>query len=71
MASAAHQPGVSAGCGSAPYSANFYAPAFGRGKTVALTFDDGPGPTTAGIISVLREYGVPATFFNIGQNAAA
>jgi len=50
---------------------NFYAPAFGSSKTVALTFDDGPGPTTPGIISVLRAYGVPATFFNIGQNAAA
>jgi peptidoglycan/xylan/chitin deacetylase (PgdA/CDA1 family) len=70
-APAAHQQGVSAGCAAAPYGANFYAPAFGSGKTVALTFDDGPGPTTAGIISVLREYGVPATFFNIGQNAAA
>ena len=63
--------GISAGCTSAPYGANFYAPAFGGGKTVALTFDDGPGPSTQGIISVLRAYGVPATFFNIGQNAAA
>lgn len=62
-------PGISAGCVGAPYGANFYAP--GSGKTVALTFDDGPGPSTAGIISVLRAYGVPATFFNIGENAAA
>jgi len=62
-------PGISAGCVGAPYGPNFYAP--GSGKTVALTFDDGPGPSTAGIISVLRTYGVPATFFNIGQNAAA
>lgn len=62
---------VSAGCGSAPYGVNYYAPAFGSGKTVALTFDDGPGPTTPKIIAVLRKYGVPATFFNIGQNAAA
>ena len=61
--------GISAGCVGAPYGPNFYAP--GSGKTVALTFDDGPGPSTAGIISVLRAYGVPATFFNIGQNAAA
>jgi peptidoglycan/xylan/chitin deacetylase (PgdA/CDA1 family) len=44
----------------------FYAP--GRGKTVALTFDDGPGASTAAIISVLESYGVPATFFNIGEN---
>ena len=50
---------------------NFYAPSFGGGKTVALTFDDGPGPTTPRIIAVLRDYGVPAAFFNIGQNAAA
>jgi peptidoglycan/xylan/chitin deacetylase (PgdA/CDA1 family) len=62
-------PGVSAGCVGAPNGPNFYAP--GSGKTVALTFDDGPGPSTAGIISVLRTYGVPATFFNIGENAAA
>jgi peptidoglycan/xylan/chitin deacetylase (PgdA/CDA1 family) len=61
--------GISAGCVGAPYGPNFYAP--GSGKTVALTFDDGPGPSTAGILSVLRTYGVPATFFNIGQNAAA
>ncbi|HEX8008814.1 MAG TPA: polysaccharide deacetylase family protein, partial [Trebonia sp.] len=36
-----------------------------------LTFDDGPGPSTAGILSVLQSKGVTATFFNIGQNAAA
>lgn len=70
-APAVRQQGISAGCGPAPYGANFYAPAFGHAKTVALTFDDGPGPTTPGIIAVLRAYGVPATFFNIGQNAAA
>ncbi len=70
-APAVRRAGGPAGCGTAPYGANFYAPAFGRDKTVALTFDDGPGPTTPGIIAVLREYGVPATFFNIGQNAAA
>jgi len=63
---------TSAGCEAAPYGANFYAPAFGSGKTVALTFDDGPGrASTLAIISVLRAYGVTATFFNIGQNAAA
>ena len=63
--------GAAAGCVAAPYGANFYAPPFGSAKTVALTFDDGPGPSTQGIISVLRRYGVTATFFNIGQNAAA
>jgi len=62
-------PQVSTSCPAAPYGAKSAAP--GTGKTVALTFDDGPGPTTPGIIAVLRAYGVPATFFNIGQNAAA
>jgi peptidoglycan/xylan/chitin deacetylase (PgdA/CDA1 family) len=52
--------------------ANFYAPpAPDGGKTVALTFDDGPGTaSTQQVINVLRKYQVPATFFNIGQNAA-
>ena len=68
---AAATPGPAAGCVAAPYGANYYAPPFGSAKTVALTFDDGPGPSTQGIISVLRRYGVTATFFNIGQNAAA
>jgi peptidoglycan/xylan/chitin deacetylase (PgdA/CDA1 family) len=48
---------------------HYYAP--GSGKTVALTFDDGPGPSTQAIINILRAYRVPATFFNIGQNEAA
>ena len=38
---------------------------------MALTFDDGPGGSTAAILAVLARYGVPATFFNIGQNMAA
>jgi len=62
-------PQVSAGCSAAPYGPNYYAP--GTGKTVALTFDDGPGASTAKILSILRSKGVTATFFNIGQNAAA
>jgi peptidoglycan/xylan/chitin deacetylase (PgdA/CDA1 family) len=62
-------PQVSAGCPAAPYGTNSYAP--GSGKTVALTFDDGPGASTASILSILATYGVPATFFNIGQNMAA
>jgi peptidoglycan/xylan/chitin deacetylase (PgdA/CDA1 family) len=37
---------------------------------VALTFDDGPGRSTAAILKVLARYRVPATFFNIGVNAA-
>jgi len=42
----------------------------GTGKTVALTFDDGPGPSTAQILGILNHYKVPATFFNIGQQEA-
>ena len=52
-----------------PYGAKSAAP--GSGKTVALTFDDGPGASTASIVSILARYGVPATFFNLGQNMAA
>jgi peptidoglycan/xylan/chitin deacetylase (PgdA/CDA1 family) len=37
---------------------------------VALTFDDGPGKTTAQVLDILRKYRVPATFFNIGVNEA-
>lgn len=55
-------------CLRAPYGAHSYAP--GRGKTVALTFDDGPGRSTAAILKVLARYRVPATFFNIGVNVA-
>jgi peptidoglycan-N-acetylglucosamine deacetylase len=62
-------PQVSVGCPAAPYGPNYYAP--GTGKTVALTFDDGPGASTAKILSILHANGVTATFFNIGENAAA
>ena len=50
-------------------SARLYAP--GDSKTVALTFDDGPGKSTAAILAILARYRVPATFFNIGVNMAA
>jgi peptidoglycan/xylan/chitin deacetylase (PgdA/CDA1 family) len=62
-------PQVSTSCPAAPYGARSAAP--GSGKTVALTFDDGPGASTASILSILAQYGVPATFFNTGQNMAA
>ncbi len=36
---------------------------------VALTFDDGPdGVYTPRVLDVLKDYGVPATFFLLGQN---
>lgn len=38
---------------------------------VALTFDDGPLPPYTGqVLDVLERYGVPATFFCVGLNAA-
>ena len=33
---------------------------------MALTFDDGPGRSTAAILAILARYRVTATFFNIG-----
>jgi peptidoglycan/xylan/chitin deacetylase (PgdA/CDA1 family) len=38
----------------------------GPGRTVALTFDDGPGPSTRAILRILAHRGVRATFFNLG-----
>ncbi|TMK93618.1 MAG: polysaccharide deacetylase family protein [Actinobacteria bacterium] len=39
----------------------------GTGPYVALTFDDGPGPYTAQLVALLKQYGARATFFEIGQ----
>lgn len=40
-------------------------------KVIALTFDDGPHPRyTDKILDILKEYGVKATFFTVGENAA-
>jgi peptidoglycan/xylan/chitin deacetylase (PgdA/CDA1 family) len=36
-------------------------------KDVALTFDDGPGPSTRRILRILRDSHVPATFFVVGR----
>jgi peptidoglycan-N-acetylglucosamine deacetylase len=38
-----------------------------RGREVALTFDDGPGPYTPEVLSVLERFHVRATFFAIGR----
>jgi peptidoglycan-N-acetylglucosamine deacetylase len=35
-------------------------------REIALTFDDGPGPYTPQVLSVLERYHVPATFFEVG-----
>jgi peptidoglycan/xylan/chitin deacetylase (PgdA/CDA1 family) len=37
-----------------------------RGRDVALTFDDGPGPYTPGVLDALERAHAPATFFVIG-----
>ena len=59
-------------CPVAKYGPQFYAPPVpSGGKTVALTFDDGPGPSTPAILAILEEYGVRATFFNVGLQELA
>ncbi|MFA1541344.1 polysaccharide deacetylase family protein [Actinomadura monticuli] len=42
-----------------------------RVKCVALTFDDGPGPYTAGLLDTLKKGGVRATFFMLGENVGS
>lgn len=43
-----------------------------KGKTVYLTFDDGPdGKNTPAILDILAENGVKGTFYVLGRNAAA
>ncbi|MBI5668681.1 MAG: polysaccharide deacetylase family protein [Chloroflexi bacterium] len=39
-------------------------------RLVALTFDDGPSEYTPAVLNVLDHYGVKATFFMLGRNAA-
>ena len=53
-------------------SAALLAPSVYRGSSrepkLALTFDDGPSEATPDILNLLDEYGVKATFFQIGAN---
>lgn len=37
-------------------------------RTIALTFDDGPGPSTGPLLDVLARHRVRATFFLVGKN---
>jgi peptidoglycan-N-acetylglucosamine deacetylase len=46
-------------------------PAAAAGKVVYITFDDGPSAFTPQVLKVLSQYGVHATFFEVGQNVAA
>jgi peptidoglycan/xylan/chitin deacetylase (PgdA/CDA1 family) len=41
-----------------------------RRPYLALTFDDGPGPSTSATIRLLRSFGDRATFFLVGRNLA-
>lgn len=61
------QPAVASSCPPVSAGAHNTAPSVrGSAKTVALTFDDGPGRSTHAIIDILRSFHVRATFFNIG-----
>ena len=55
-----------------PVPKNDEAEIFGLGlpkKTIVLTFDDGPHRRyTEEISAILKQYGVPAVFFNVGRN---
>lgn len=37
-------------------------------KALALTFDDGPSPSTPLFLDALAEFRIPATFFQVGSN---
>lgn len=52
-------------CPQASPAARHLAP--GAGRTIALTFDDGPGPYTGAVLDVLAAEGVHATFFVVGR----
>lgn len=41
----------------------------GHTRRIALTFDDGPGPGTAGVLDTLKAEGEHATFFVLGKQA--
>jgi len=40
----------------------------GTQRAIALTFDDGPSESTPKLLDALEEYGVRATFFQVGAN---
>ena len=55
-------------------SAQVFGPSVWRGPrerpAIALTFDDGPSEGTAALLEILAGFGVSATFFQCGANAA-
>lgn len=62
-------PNAHAGAACPPPAPGVVRTAPGSGKTVALTFDDGPSAFTRGILAVLRKKDVRATFFDTGAHA--
>lgn len=46
------------------------AAAAGNGKTIYLTFDDGPSNNTPQILDILNKEGIKATFFTLGERVA-
>jgi peptidoglycan/xylan/chitin deacetylase (PgdA/CDA1 family) len=60
---------VMAGCSGADGVQYRYGPK--DQKLVALTFDDGPGPTTGEILDILEEKRADGTFFMLGQAVEA
>lgn len=55
-----------------PHSRLAYSFIHVSGPYIAMTFDDGPSPlTTPKLLDILKARGIKATFFLIGQNAAA
>jgi peptidoglycan/xylan/chitin deacetylase (PgdA/CDA1 family) len=59
------------GCPAAAASSGVHSAPGHPARTVALTFDDGPSRWTPGVLKILREQHVPATFFMIGKQVAA
>lgn len=51
----------------AKYRALYQCPTDNTKYPVHLTFDDGPADTTLGILSLLQQYKIPATFFAIAE----
>jgi peptidoglycan-N-acetylglucosamine deacetylase len=45
-----------------------FASAHSNQPVIAITFDDGPSPSTPQVLEILKRYHVKATFFLIGQN---
>jgi len=45
--------------------------ASGKGKRVALTFDDGPSTYTPQVVSILKKHHVKGTFFEIGEQVSS